>query len=926
MQPAAFDRALPKSGQAAAGRLHGHFPNSTYASSSGAIHSDTDSGTDSDDDVLKITVGDGTGGRKKRSPAAFVQQQQQQQGLFSTPQRGQITMPGTPSDIIATPGALRGGAAFDQQQEQQRRQAQALSDKFFDPKLVRIRAEANRKRSAHTNAAAAAAGSDDAAALGPAAAATAEKSYRLVRGELKCRAQFAPTPCCIDENPTDILRMQVPPAVEHATMISFQAENLIIVFGGLCETSNDAQARATVSGAGRRGGGHDNNNNDDDDGDEHESGDLLEEEDMGKRRNAEMPVCGVASNTTWLYDTKNLIWSCVAESDILEQHRRQQKSGGGGGGSKGTAATTTSFVDDHDDPFSTTSLAALCPAPRCGHTAVAMFEDPLPQPTKLPGERAKEKPVAYAHEPMMVIFGGCDLRKQVAFGDVWAFFVRQRKWKCLFNAAVVPRGSLTFSLDLLQQQREQQQQTDSGFVTKRKDSFFPDDAAFFEGQDVRARLLALTGTVTGAKLHAVATSHRSIRRAKAPSQRWKAVAGAMDELMFIFGGEGAAFDVLDDLHTFNCLTQQWEAQRTRMSPWPSARFMHAACTVGAKMIVSGGTGKRSDLVLQDDTWILEMRTLLWRPVTGTAEVLASASSVSDALGRCPFLTRPRHVPQAPKLISAAERRMELRASHLLSGSSSSSSPAKALSVALQLNLNNNPDASALIDSLSSQASALVARCEIEGPILLPFDDRILFYGGREVPTGRFVEGTYVLDLISERWFRADEILMDQTSLFLHGDIRQLQEQPTTEKTDSLLPARRWAHCGCALVKFSPTQHMNLSRGLSSVARLCGGNNICGTVRFTDQSAIDAYIDELRQDVVEQSTFDGVLATRQGKPVMSKTLRAFFFGGGATCSGIGSAVARKADLADCWQINLTIGVPPSATDKQNKKGSSESDEE
>ncbi len=489
---------------------------------------------------------------------------------------------------------------------------------------------------------------------------------------------------------------------------------------------------------------------------------------------------------------------------------------------------------------------------------------------------------------MMVIFGGCDLRKQISFGDVWAFFPRVRKWKCLFDCAAIPRGNLTFSLDLIP--------TDpNDFDTKEKMSFFPDDADFFDGADVRARLLALTGKVTGAKLHAAATARRPIRRARPPCQRWKAAAGALDELMFVFGGESSTFEVLDDLHTFNVISEQWEVMRTRMSPWPSARFMHSACVVGTKMIISGGTGKRSDVVMDDDTWILEMRTVLWRQVLGTSEVLNSATSANDALERCPFLTRPRHVHQIPAMLSPTEKRLDLKAASLLMNSKNTTTNANNSTSRNQNNNNNNS---------STFGASHVARCEVEGAILLPFDDRIIFHGGREVPTGRFVQNTYVLDMISERWFKAEDVMMDQTNLQIHGDVTQLTPLPITEKTDAMLPAKRWAHCGAAIVNYSATRSMNLARSLAEIAAECGGNNICGTFRFTDQQAIDKYIGELQKDVVEQAKFDGVLATRGNKPIMSHCVRAFFFGGGATCSGSGAG-SRKAELSDCWQIKLSL---------------------
>jgi hypothetical protein len=103
--------------------------------------------------------------------------------------------------------------------------------------------------------------------------------------------------------------------------------------------------------------------------------------------------------------------------------------------------------------------------------------------------------------------------------------------------------------------------------------------------------------------------------AQPPCPRWGAVAGAYDDRLVVFGGESEVYEALADLHVFVCAERCWKKLRRATAPLPSPRLHAAGCCVGEKLIVTGGIGPLGADRNDDHTWVLELRTLLWRRVS-----------------------------------------------------------------------------------------------------------------------------------------------------------------------------------------------------------------------------------------------------------------------------------------------------------------------
>ena len=286
------------------------------------------------------------------------------------------------------------------------------------------------------------------------------------------------------------------------------------------------------------------------------------------------------------------------------------------------------------------------------------------------------------------------------------------------------------------------------------------------------------------------------------------------------------------------------------------------------MVVSGGLGKRSDVPIEDDTWVLEMRTLLWRPIRATNFVIEQAATTPTLIPRllemCPFITRqsPCAVPTQPVSFSkAAGKTFQPR--DALPGPEHNSAP----------------------------QFPQVTREGMEGSVLLGLEDRVIFFGGRDISSGKMLAKTAVLDLITERWVPVRETMIPAPD--------GLQEKQPAHL--SSLPAYRWAHCGAAWVEYCTTLDMGLARTLSELSRETNGAKIMGAVRFTDDRATQRYIEAMREAVDKQAKFSGILFTRYGRPLMARMAKAVFFGG----SGGGSGGARRIELDDAWTVSVKV---------------------
>ena len=94
------------------------------------------------------------------------------------------------------------------------------------------------------------------------------------------------------------------------------------------------------------------------------------------------------------------------------------------------------------------------------------------------------------------------------------------------------------------------------------------------------------------------------------------MAGTYDDRIVIFGGESQRYEALCDVGMFDVGTRQWRRLRRAVAPLPTPRMHAAACVIAEKLVITGGIGPHGAECPDEHTWILEMRTLLWRRVSG----------------------------------------------------------------------------------------------------------------------------------------------------------------------------------------------------------------------------------------------------------------------------------------------------------------------
>lgn len=151
--------------------------------------------------------------------------------------------------------------------------------------------------------------------------------------------------------------------------------------------------------------------------------------------------------------------------------------------------------------------------------------------------------------------------------------------------------------------------------------------------------------------------------------------------LFVYGGEGSNFQVLDDLHLYDHMTGFWRNLRVT-DPVPPGRMLHTATAVQHKMIVVGGiaskstngsilksadTSKRHELA---DVWQLDMRTLVWRQLAADSKLespflLRSDMGVTQEAGKVRHATLPHVDPAAEHIYKSLEGHCAMAFDHRL---------------------------------------------------------------------------------------------------------------------------------------------------------------------------------------------------------------------------------------------------------------------
>ncbi|KAG0147860.1 hypothetical protein CROQUDRAFT_670276 [Cronartium quercuum f. sp. fusiforme G11] len=102
------------------------------------------------------------------------------------------------------------------------------------------------------------------------------------------------------------------------------------------------------------------------------------------------------------------------------------------------------------------------------------------------------------------------------------------------------------------------------------------------------------------------------------------------ESVLIFGGRKSPRAPLDDLHILDVRTQKWsQIIRTCDSPWPEARYRHAAVSMSFNdnhqlCLIHGGIGKDGRIL--SDTWLFDPERLVWSQGTFLDDVIGPRHS------------------------------------------------------------------------------------------------------------------------------------------------------------------------------------------------------------------------------------------------------------------------------------------------------------
>jgi hypothetical protein len=478
-----------------------------------------------------------------------------------------------------------------------------------------------------------------------------------------------------------------------------------------------------------------------------------------------------------------------------------------GGGNSGDTSNATWVFDEASRLWSRAQHVGPMPDARCGHCAVAMSDVPAATALRTSSHRTTACPAPAsgpADEPIVLIFGGANMQHGLYYNDVWEFNVRRRTWRLVHP-----------------------------------------------GSDTRCSR-ALTPMLGAGD----AAGHGP--GAPPPTPRWKAVCGALEKRLFVFGGESSDFEVLGDLHVFNQATGMWQAIRTHCVPSPSPRCMHAACTVGDKLVVIGGVGPNSAETVDDDTWVLDMRTLLWRLVGGGHDRSAKPS-------------RTMTVEASPFVIPGA------------TGGGGFGAPAASSAVfhAPVVDSDSGSDAEVVPGtevsfSMASVASSRAQRTRrvLEGHVALPFDDLVMVHGGRFGRDG-FNNDVYLLDVPNEKWLRLPAA--DGAHGGAGGRVTAAQRPPA-----------RCFHCACPVTQYNATQPMSQALSLGALAS--------SGIHFTDDKESGQYIAALQASLDQQTAFTGVLFAHNSVPVMAHNTAGLVFGGS------GGTAARH-EFNDLYRVRL-----------------------
>ena len=525
-----------------------------------------------------------------------------------------------------------------------------------------------------------------------------------------------------------------------------------------------------------------------------------------------------------------------------------------GGNHARDGASDATWVYDAQKLTWESSIGGVCPAARCGHCAHAYGTVPPVSALKTVGTKTAIVPAEAASSPQAIIFGGANLQRGEYFNDVWAFDAHRRTWRCLHPGSVASSHAVVS----------------------------------------RAAAVPGHGHHVGDAAGAASATFQSVA---APSRRWKAVCAVREGRLYVFGGESSDFTVMGDLSVFDIHAGLWRAVRNTSTPAPSPRYLHAACTLGDRMLVVGGTGPNAGVPVEDDTWVLELSTLLWRRVkAGGYRPKAAAKGAAAAPPKYQRLEEgsPFIDPAVHSQAVAALRRQEAGDDDVSATAINASTvPAASLLMSPGVASIGVPNGSVLFGSGAADASSshngvpameqhalALARRGLEGHVLMPFDDLVLVHGGRYGRNGGINNDLFVFDVPNEKWLRI--------APHLHRGRQATAGGVPEPAASTLIPPGRCFHAAAPVTHFSVTTAMAHALPLNALAQ--------SGIHFTDERETAQYVEALSQLIQHQQQARGLLTTHQHKPVLAHHTHTFVFGGSG---GSGARV----EYSDCYRVTV-----------------------
>lgn len=374
-----------------------------------------------------------------------------------------------------------------------------------------------------------------------------------------------------------------------------------------------------------------------------------------------------------------------------------------------------------------------------------------------------------------------------------------------------------------------------------------------------------------------------------PCERWHHSAAIVEQRLFIYGGESSEFRILDDLHMYDHTIGSWRAIRATQ-PNPPGRMLHAVTVVGDEMVVIGGVGSQApnvallDIAVDHGVHVAggggssqeKRRASYRRPSVQPAgsptderspslqpgqETTLGTSRVTMTRNATKFKAELsdvwvlnlrtlvwREVAASQKLFSPFVKREDM----LLRGP--------------MIAVNGSATGPTLPQPYGYPHAALEIK-SLEGHRVVACNERVIVLGGKV--GGKLNRRIFSLHLPTETW-------------------AYLGELPANQNTESLeIPLARTGAMACGMVEYKTLAAMKDAVSLKDLDQ--------SHRHLNEPNESDPFITALVRQLSSQLSFTGTLGVYHTKPIVSRTICVYLYG------GIG--VTGKY-FSDTWSLELT----------------------